>query len=403
MKYFQQHKMKKTFIIGLLSVMVISCSEQDHAPLLYEVTTEDFVVNVPAKGELFAAKATVISAPMGRRGVQNISWLAPEFSRVKKGDVIARFDGEAMEIQSKDRRNELSITEQEIIEKTGMLNKELDAINKDIGMVGQEKDFAENFSIDDVRIRSKLEILDSLQNTQYLGSKEEYLHWKNDSFSASSAGDMGLLEMKQAQSKSKLKQLSDGLSKLEVKAPHDGLLSYKANWRGEKPRAGQSMWPGQKIAELPDISQMKVKLFVLESEAIDLVADKPVIFYLNAYAEKKFQGKVETVAPFPTSIKRGDPQKYFEVIVTLADQNPELFVPGRKLQADIKIVATSQKMIVPLQSVFVEAKQSFVYLYNNGDYKITPVTLGQASLSHVEILSGLKVGQKISLTNKEHS
>ncbi|NQZ20916.1 MAG: efflux RND transporter periplasmic adaptor subunit [Colwellia sp.] len=382
---------------------MIACSDPESTPLLFEVKEQSFVVNVPAKGELFAAKATVINAPMSRQGPQNISWLAPEFTHVKKGDVIARFDGEAMEIQSADRLNELSITEQEIIEKTGMLNQELDAINKDIAMVGQEKSFAENFSINDIRIRSKLEILDSMQNTEYLGSKEEYLYWKNDSFSASSAGDMGLLEMKQTQSKSKIKQLSDGLSKLEVKAPHDGLLAYKANWRGEKPRAGQSLWPGQKIAELPDISNMKVKLFVLESEAINLAVDKPVTFYLNAYADKKFQGTVETVATFPASIKRGDPQKYFEVIVILSKQNTKLFVPGRKLQANIEIQATSRKIIVPLQSVFVDAKQSFVYLYENGHYKPTPVTLGQVSLSHVEILSGLHEGQKIALTDKEHS
>ncbi|MBA6263971.1 MAG: efflux RND transporter periplasmic adaptor subunit [Colwellia sp.] len=403
MRYSQQKTLKKTLIVSLLFIAITGCSGQESDPLLYEVTQQEFVVNVPAKGELFAAKATVISAPISRQGPQNISWLAPEFSRVKKGDVIARFDGEAMEIQSKDRRNELSITKQEIIEKTGMLNQALDSISKDIGMVGQEKSFAENFSINDDQIRSKLEILDSLQNTQYLGSKEEYLYWKNDSFSASSAGDMGLLEMKQAQSKSKLKQLSEGLAKLEVKAPHDGLLAYKANWRGEKPREGQSLWPGQKIAELPDISNMKVKLFVLESEAINLAIDKPVSITLNAYSDKPFKGTVETVAPFPTSIKRGDPQKYFEVIVVLTEQNTELFVPGRKLEANIEIIATSKKMVIPLQSVFVEAKQSFVYLYKNGDYISTPVTLGQASLSHVEILSGLKEGQKIALTNKEHS
>ena len=403
MKYSQQSIMKKSFIVSLLSIAITACSGQENAPLLYEVTKQDFIVNVPAKGELFAAKATVINAPMSRQGPQNISWLAPEFSHVKKGDVIARFDGEAMEIQSKDRQSELSITEQEIIEKTGMLTQALNSINKDIGVVGQEKNFAENFSINDDQIRSKLDILDSLQNTQYLGSKEEYLYWKNDSFSSSSAGDMGLLEMKQAQSKSKLKQLSEGLAKLEVKAPHDGLLAYKANWRGEKPREGQSLWPGQKIAELPDISNMKVKLFVLESEAVNLAVDKSVIFFLNAYADKPFKGKVETVAPFPTSIKRGDPQKYFEVIVLLAEQNSELFVPGRKLEANIEIIATRQKIIIPLQSVFVEAKQTFVYLYKNGDYTSLPVTLGQASLSHVEVLSGLKVGQKIALTDKEHS
>ena len=403
MRNLKQKTVKKLCIVSLVFIAITGCSGQKSDPLLFEVTEQDFIVNVPAKGELFAAKATVINAPMGRRGAQNISWLAPEFSRVKKGDVIARFDGEAMEIQSKDRLNELSITEQEIIEKTGMLNLELNTINKDIDMVGQEKSFAEKFSIDDVRIRSKLDILDSLQNTQYLGSKEEYLYWKNDSFSASSAGDMGLLEMKQAQSKSKLKQLNESLSKLDVRAPHDGLLAYKANWRGEKPREGQSMWPGQKIAELPDISNMKVKLFVLESEAINLAIDKSVTFTLNAYSDKPFKGKVETVAPFPTSIKRGDPQKYFEVIVVLETQNTKLFVPGRKLEANIEIIATTKKIIVPLQSVFVEAKQSFVYLYEDGDYKSVPVTLGQASLSHVEILSGLKEGQKIALTNKENS
>jgi multidrug efflux pump subunit AcrA (membrane-fusion protein) len=403
MKNSHQKTIKKSLIVSLLSLAIFGCSGEKSTPLLYEVTKQNFTVNVPAKGELFAAKATVISAPISRQGPQNISWLAPEFSHVKKGDVIARFDGEAMEIQSKDRLNELSITEQDIIEKTGMLNKELDSINQDIGMVGQEKNFAEKFSIEDVRIRSKLEILDSLQNTQYLGSKEEYLYWKNDSFSASSSGDMGLLEMKKSQSKNKLKQLSDGLSKLEVKAPHDGLLAYKANWRGEKPRAGQSLWPGQKIAELPDISNMKVKLFVLESEAINLTIDKIVTFSLYAYADKVFQGKIETVAPFPTSIKRGDPQKYFEVIVLLNEQNTTLFVPGRKLHANIEILPTSKKIIVPLQSVFVEEKQSFVYLYENGDYKSIPVTLGQASLSHVEILSGLKEGQKIALTDKENS
>jgi len=403
MKISQVKTTKKALIVSFLSIAIMACSEKEEAPLLYEVTEQNFMVSVPAKGELFAAKATAINAPMGRRGAKNISWLAPEFSRVKKGDVIARFDGEAMEIKSKDRLNELSITEQEIIEKTGMLNKQLDSINKDISMVGQEKSFAENFSIDDVRIRSKLEILDSLQNTQYLGSKEEYLYWKNDSFSASSSGDMGLLEMKRAQSKSKLKQLSDGLSKLEVKAPHDGLLAYKANWQGEKPRAGQSLWPGQKIAELPDISNMKVKLFVLESEAINLAVDKSVTFSLNAYADKEFKGKIETVAPFPTSIKRGDPQKYFEVIVLLAEQNTKLFVPGRKLQANIEIISTRKKTIIPLQRVFVEAKETFVYVYENGDYKSVPVTLGQASLSHVEIISGLEAGQKIALTNKEHS
>ena len=132
--------MKKLIILGVC--LLSACSEAPISPLLYQVNLQSFAIEVPAEGELFAAKATIISAPVSRGGVQNISWLAPEFSIVKAGDIIARFDGEAMQVKSRNKENEMAITQQEIIEKTGMLYKELDAINRDIGMVEQERLFA---------------------------------------------------------------------------------------------------------------------------------------------------------------------------------------------------------------------------------------------------------------------
>ena len=393
--------MNKLILIPMF--FLLACDSEPSSTLSYTVKNEEFSVNIPAKGELFASKATVISTPSSRTGVQNISWLAPEFSMVKQGDVIARFDGESMLVKSQEKENELAITKQEIIEKTGALSKELDAISKDILIIDQEKHFAEKFSIDDERIRSKLEIIDSLQNTAYLGSKQNYLNWKSDSFNESSAGDMGLLKMQQEQHQGKLDLLNDSLNQLEIKAPHDGLLVYKTNWRGEKPRAGQSMWPGEKIAELPNITEMKAKLHVIESEAIDLAEGKAVSLQLFAYANLTFKGVIESVAPFPASIKRGDPQKYFEVIVTLDKQNPRLFVPGRKLKGSIEIAKSESKLIVPLQAIYTKENQSFVYIYQDNEVSLAEVTLGQASLSHVEVLTGLKAGQKISLINQEQS
>ncbi|XQW85435.1 efflux RND transporter periplasmic adaptor subunit [Thalassotalea piscium] len=392
--------MKK--IISMLAVLIlIGCSEQESTPLLYSVKEMPFDVIIPAKGELFAAKATVISTPMSRNGVQVISWLAPEYSHVKKGDVIIRFDGESMTVQSKNRRNELAKTQQDMLEKSGELNKELSGINKDITMVNEEKLFAEQFSIEDERIRSKLEIIESLQNAEYLGTKQNYLNWKNESFSESAKGDMGLLEMKQQLHQTKIDQLSESLSQLEVKAPHDGLLAYSINWRGEKARTGQTMWPGQKIAELPDTSLMKVKLWVIEDEAIDLAKDKKVSIRLNADAGHVFYGKVESVAPFPKTIRKGDPQKYFEVIAQLDQQNTALFVPGQKVEADIEITKNANKLIVPKQSVFSGQNQSFVYLYRSGKFIKTKVETGQSSLSHIEVTAGLSIGDKISLIEQE--
>lgn len=393
--------MKKLMIATAL-IALVGCGEEAPTHLLYTVENQPLMVSVPAKGELFAAKATNISAPMTRRGMQNIAWLAPEFTRVKEGDVIARLDGEAMMIQAREKQNEMAITQEEITEKNSSLDQQISAIKKDIGMIDQEKDFADQFSIDDVRIRSKLEILDQLQNAAYLGSKQEYLHWKNDSFSASSQGELGLLQMRKKQHQTKIEQFNETLALLEIKAPHDGLLTYKANWRGEKPRAGQTLWPGQKIAQLPDVSNMKAKLLVLENEAIDLKVTQNVNFYLNVDASKQYTGKIESVAPFPKSVKRGNPQKFFEVTVLLDQQHPSLFMPGRKLEATINVASLASKIVVPLQSVFTKAQQTIVYRYQDGEFVQTPVTLGQSSLSHVEITQGLTQGQQISLTDKEH-
>jgi multidrug efflux pump subunit AcrA (membrane-fusion protein) len=393
-------RIKLACVLLFLSSL-LSCSDTAVKPLLYQVKKEVFNIEVPAKGELFSAKATVISAPISNTGRQNIAWLAPEFSSVKKGDLIAKFDGEAMSIKSKEKHNELAIIEQNIVEKNGDLANKLGIIDKDIGLVAQEKVFAESYSIDDVNIRSKLEILESLQNTAYLGAKQEYLSWKSGSFNKSSAGSMALLTMQQQQHLDKIEQLSQGLAQLEVRAPHDGLLTYKANWRGEKPRAGQSLWSGQKIGELPDTSVMKAKLYVRESESIGLKAGQKVNLNLLAYSDNIFNGVVEEVAAFPRTIKRGDPQKFYEVVVALNTQDKALFLPSRKIEANIVIEKSNEKLLIPLQSVFTKNNQSYVYLFEEEQYKQQVVELGKSSLSHVEILKGLDEGQKISLVQAE--
>ncbi|MDO6425755.1 HlyD family efflux transporter periplasmic adaptor subunit [Thalassotalea sp. 1_MG-2023] len=393
--------MKKTILLML--TLLAGCSEPSNQPLLYTVKQNKFSIQVPAKGELFAAKATVINAPISRSGSQVLAWLAPEYAFVKQGEIIAKFDGEVMTKNKEAKLNELNMTLQDIQDKSGQLNKELTSINKDITLVGEEKTFADKFAIDDERILSKLEILESMQDSQYLGTKQEYLEWKEGNFSESSSGEMSLLEMKKNQHQTNLNMLKDSLSKLEIKAPHDGMIVYQSNWRGEKSRPGQMYWPGQKIAELPDIQEMKIKLFVAEKEAIDLTKGAPVNFLLNADVSKSFKGTVESISTYPSSIERGDPQKFFEVIVTLEKQQPSMFVPGRKVTATIIIQPPEEKLIVPLQAVFSKNNEQFVWLYTQGKFKKAPVQLGQTSLSHAVIEQGLTSGQEISLVERGES
>ncbi|GAA0357605.1 hypothetical protein GCM10009092_22270 [Bowmanella denitrificans] len=389
--------MKKLMPFALL--LLGACSEDTEQIPLYEANQQTLSVVVPASGELFAARSEMVTAPAFRNGPQSLAWLAPEFSQVSKGDVIARFDAESLQLRAEQSQHRMALSDLDIQEKDAELSTQGDAISKDIELVGEEKTFAEQFAIEDLQIRSKLEILESLQDKEYLGAKQEYLHWKDDSFQQSSAGELGLLAMQKSQHQQRLESFTSSLDLLEVKAPHDGTLVYYADWSGQKPSVGQTMWPGSKIATLPDLSLIKAKLFVLEAEALSLAPGQAVSLYLVAQPQTELKGEVESVAPMPSSIRRNDPQKYYEVTVSLNQQNRDLLVPGRKVEAKIQVLDQPDSLVVPLQSLFNQQNQHIVYRKNGSGFDPVPVQIGRTSLSFAQILSGLEEGDEVALVN----
>lgn len=385
--------------LSLLAILVLTGCGPDNTvqnALTYTVNKHQFETVVEAKGHLIAANETIITAPASSRGPQTLAWLMPEYSQVKKGDVIARFDGEQMRRQSQKNTNKAALTAQDLAQKSAEIDKDKAILKHDIVLVNEEKQFAEDYSIEDERIRSKLDILESQQNVEFLNAKHDYYDWQTTRFEQSAAGELMLLKMQENQYKQKLEMLNTNLSLLEIIAPHDGLLTHSTNWRGEKPRAGETLWPGQKIAALPDVSQMQLVLYVSEREAIDLAAGQTLQFQLIALPTQQFSGELIEVSPFPKSIKRGDPQKYYELKANITAQTAALR-PGLKLNARILVTPQSERLVVPKQSVFTEQNAHYVYAEKAGEFIKTAVTLGKHNLSHVEILDGLASNDVVSL------
>ena len=383
-------------------MLLTSCSESNEvgSPLNYTVQKVPFKNFVEAKGELIAARETVISTPSSSRGPQTLAWLLPEYSMVKKGQVIARFDGRVMTKQKRESEFAEQKVSQDLSSKSSEIDTRRQHLELDIDIVEEEKQFAENFSIDDDRIISKLDILEQAQKVDYLNAKTQYFNWQSDQFNDSAKGELDILSMQGEQHQSKIKMLSGNLSTLEVVAPHDGLLTHSENWQGEKPRAGQTLWRGQKIAGLPDTSEMQIKLFVREREAINLSEGLAVTFSLISDPNRSFEGKIIKFAPFPKSIKRQDPQKYYELTASIELQGEHL-KPGLKVVATIIADQQTDKLAVPKLSVFADEEGAYVQLKTSKGYQKTSVELGLSNLSHVEIIQGLSEGDVIALIDQE--
>ncbi len=51
--------------------------------------------------------------------------------------------------------------------------------------------------------------------------------------------------------------LEDAILKMDLKAPQDGIVVYRSNWRDEKKKVGDSVWFGEVVLSLPDLAEMK--------------------------------------------------------------------------------------------------------------------------------------------------
>lgn len=373
-----------------------ACSE---APIsstpVFTVESREFEIIIPAFGELEAAEAHNISAP-GRQPMM-IDWLAEENSKVSKGQVVARFDAERLLLDSREEELEMLLLDKDLRKTYAEKTKQENELNSEEVFVGKEFKFVDTFAIDDMRLYSKIEIIDTLSNRDYLGAKEEFIDWKQDSIGEQNQSSAQILDIRKQGHEAKYTQHKEALSQLEIYAPFDGLLVYEKNFRGDKPSVGQTVFPGSTIAKIPNLEKMQAKVFVLDKDAIGLKAGQNVELTLEALPDQKLHGTVASVSGFSRTIKRGSPTKYFELTVDIPQSERKL-QPAQKVVAAIRVSDVQSKIVIPLQAIFNDKSENFVYLQQGSDFVKQIVTTADKNLYFVEISNGLKPGDIIALS-----
>ncbi len=362
----------------------------------YQVQAQPFAIEITATGEIEAAESQKIVSP-GRRPMM-LAWLAEENTYVKEGDVIARFDSERIIRDKNEEEFAVLKLQQDIINSQASQTQEKQDIRSEQNFVEEEFAFVDRFAIDDLRIYSQLDIIDTLQNRDFLEAKDAFLARKETSVLEQHDSATSVLDIQQQGHQRKLQQYLSALKQLEVTAPYSGLLVYIKDRRGEKPSVGNTIFPGSPLAEIPNLENLQARLYVLADDAIDLAETQQVAIQLDAFPDKTFTGQLSSVSAFPREIKRGNPIKYYELTATINEQDTSVLKPGRKLSATINVTEPQDAIAVPLQSIIYEQEQSFVYLQQGDEFKKHPVTTGRKNLYFIEITSGLAFNDAIALS-----
>jgi multidrug efflux pump subunit AcrA (membrane-fusion protein) len=399
--------MKRSVIWFLLACFLLigGCRQvgEDVDMAVVLVVKGPFTVSIPARGELSAVKSTRIKGAANINGPQILAWMAPENSWVKKDDPVIRMDPTWFEEQIRSETANVTRLDIEIRQKELQQAKEKSDILQQVELTGLERGQADLYAARDLSVYSRNKIIEDAINLDFLTTKSAHFQRILTRLEKKSRTEVQLLELKRKSSELKLMQHKQALTSLEIKAPHDGLLIYSKNWRGEKPRLGMNVWSGHQLAELPDLTCMEAVIHVHESESAGLAGDLPVRVFPEAYPGMVLSGKVTAVAQVANPIEQDSPAKYFEVKVEIPPGSLGDLKPGSLVTATIEVLHLDQVIAIPNQALQSENGKTWVWVRRGSGMEKRDVEAGQRSVTRTVINKGLGAGEEILLGNPSAS
>ncbi len=374
-----------------------ACSDGTNEPPSITLEKANTEFTIAAEGELIASESLPISLPPSVRMRFNIAWMAPEFSEVKAGDVIARFDD--VQIRQDRDLTSLNVTKSDFklsdVKRGG--NVEKTRIAHDSERVGGERAISESFASVDERLFSRNELIDALADVDYLDVESAFLSWEEATFDQRISAEENLILAEREAEISKLGKQETALSMMELRSPADGTLVYARTRWGEKMGKGKSAFPGRPIGQLPIRGKVKARLFIPENDAVGLAKGQQVRMTLDADSSKTFTALVTNVSPVASPRNRTDPQKFFSVEAKIDDIDPELMRVGSRLRAEVITHQLNEALVVPAQTVYGDQQEAWVYVVGASDHGRRAVTIGRRSPDQVELIQGVEPGEKIRL------
>jgi HlyD family secretion protein len=228
-------------------------------------------------------------------------------------------------------------------------------------------------------------------------------------------------EQRLAQADASLREARHQFSLTTLTAPMDGIVTQRLKQVGEKVRG--SDLSEDVIMVISTLSKMEVKVEVGEHEVIYVKEGDPAEVEIDALPDRKFKAQVVEVARNATVKNAGTEQEVTTFIVRLALVEPVPgALPGMSAQAAVSTDTRQDAVVVPIQAVTVrpekdlkpgapqeapapqpppgkkarkEPMRKVVFVMADGQAHIRAVETGLASDAEIEVVSGLKAGEKV--------
>jgi HlyD family secretion protein len=373
------------------------------------VKSGNFVRAVRVRGEVKSVNTKLLLAPQ----VPNlrITKLAVSGRPVRAGEVVVEFDGAA---------NDQSLTQMNLQVQTVQSQKvSMQASQKMTNEADKMSLMTSAYSLERAKLEaSKAEIVSNIEKEKSrinVGTAEGSLDLTRASVNAhlvSQQTDLQRLQVNIDKANRDMERVKGYVSNMALRAPVDGVVNILSNFRsggdfgsaGIPFREGDTVPTGMAIAEIPDLSKMRVEVRLDEVDRGKVKLGQPVKVRVDAIPDREFDAVLDWISPIATLQFRGsrDADKQFPAYGTLASVDPRLR-PGMSASIDIIIDSQPNVLLIPIRASFTQGGKPSVYIQNGAQFHLRQIQVGAQNEAEIVVTGGLKEGELVTLEDPKEA
>lgn len=281
-----------------------------------------------------------------------ISLLVEEGSKVKKSDLIGVIDDE------------------EILLEMQQIEANIIGIKANLQQAG----------VNAARLKSQKERYRELLDKRYI-SQWDYDQAENSYLAAEATLDTTKAQLEVAEKNYQLQNIK--LEQTRIHAPISGYILQKSVTQGV------NLTSGTTIATMASLSVVKLSFNIDQKEAAKIRKGMMVDFVSDVMPNRIFTGKINQVAPVYNSKTRT-----LALAVNLANDDHSL-LPGMFGIATVLMDGKDFALVVPEEAIVVNSQTGVFVVGPEDIVRFQPVKTGLTAEGRVEIVSGLKTGDKV--------
>ncbi len=150
------------------------------------------------------------------------------------------------------------------------------------------------------------------------------------------------------------------------------------------------------VAEVVDISKLKININVDEHDVFNLKVGDKVDITTDIYPGVIFPGTIKTIS------SKGDAAHTYPVEIDLANSKVNPLKAGMFARVEFSSHTNDNSLVIPRLSLVGSVKQAQVYIVENGIAKLRNIIIGKTFNDYLEVVSGLTEGEVVVLNGQNN-